>query len=434
MKFSFAGIPQDLLAFWGFLHPDPIHGFFLGPVTPHSSVVYMSAGEPRRIWKCDSKKVGGVLKDISARFHPGLGVPRFFGFLGFNAGRSFDPGLARHSLKPHPLGTPAAFFGDYPHVAQIDFKRNQTILFTQGPSQVTTDIKRKVAIFLKRPFAPSRKIPKHGVGQMHVPSLASFSRQVASAKAAISRGDIYQANLSLRFSGPFKGDTVDYYRRLSLNNPSPYSCLIKWGGACMVSASPELLVRVQGRKVAVRPIAGTRPRSKNPRLDKRRRGQLLLSPKERAEHVMLVDLERNDLGRVCVPGSVEVKDQYQVEKYSHVMHIVSQVEGRLARGRSSVDALQAVFPGGTVTGCPKIKAVELIEDIEGVARGPFYGSAGFFFNNGDAVFNILIRTALIQNKKIYVQAGAGIVADSHPKREYREIMAKAAALLEAIKT
>ena len=240
--------------------------------------------------------------------------------------------------------------------------------------------------------------------------------------------------MSLRFSGSFKGEATTLYRKLCSRNPSPYACLIKNAESWVVSTSPELLLEVKGQLVRTRPIAGTRPRGKTSMMDKHLRGQLLLSPKERAEHIMLVDLERNDVGRVCVPGSVRVSERFAVENYSHVMHIVSEVVGRLSRKETSLSALKALFPGGTITGCPKIKSIEIIESLEKLARGPFYGSAGFFANNGDAIFNILIRTALIQDKKIFFQTGAGIVADSHPTREYREVLAKAKVLLEAIKS
>ena len=399
-------LPADPLSFWKALHPNPMNGFFLGPVSGKNSDIYMCAGEPRHVWTAGSNDVNALLDKIKPLFRPGKTLPRFVGFLGFNAGRAFDPGLRRLPLRSNPLKTPAALFADYPHVIKLDYKKNETVVIALPSPKTKTRLKT---------LGP---IP--------------FSRMVCRAKDAISAGDIYQANVSLRFSGNFDGDPVELYRRLSERNPSPYACLIKFRDSWLVSASPELLLKTEGRRVVTRPIAGTRPRGKNATIDRKRQGQLLLSPKERAEHIMLVDLERNDLGRVCEPGSVRVSDRFAVERYSHVMHIVSQVEGRLSPRKNSIDALKAVFPGGTITGCPKIKSIEIIEEIEKVARGPFYGSAGFFRGNGDAVFNILIRTALIQDKKITVQAGAGIVADSRPAREYRERKAKAGALLEAV--
>jgi anthranilate/para-aminobenzoate synthase component I len=281
---------------------------------------------------------------------------------------------------------------------------------------------------------PDKRAFVSGTPPPRVIGASRFSSMVRRAKAAIAAGDIYQANLSLRFEAPFSGDPVEFYRTLSRINPSPYACLIKQGDRWIASCSPELLVDVAGDRVSTRPIAGTRPRGGNAREDKRRQGQLLLSPKERAEHIMLVDLERNDLGRVCRPGTVRVRERFAIERYSHVMHIVSDVEGQLAREFTSVDALKALFPGGTITGCPKIRSIEVIENLERLARGPFYGSAGYFSWNGDAKFNILIRTAHLRRGRATFQAGAGIVADSRAPRELREIRAKARAIVEALKT
>lgn len=323
---------------------------------------------------------------------------------------------------------PASFLGDYSAVVEIDLLRGKTILHSKRnlPAHV-----RKIQEILTSDMASPTSRMKTGHATFRLPSYRQFKQMVKSAKDAISKGEIYQANLSLRFDAKATLTAPELYRRLWRKNPSPYACLMKAGESWMISNSPELLIRVKGRRVTTRPIAGTRPRGPTKTVDRRRSGQLLLSPKERAEHIMLVDLERNDLGRVCAWGSVRVSERYAIERYSHVMHIVSQVEGRLRKGQSSLDALQAVFPGGTITGCPKIKSVEIIERLEGISRGLFYGSAGYFTEGGDAVFNILIRTAYLRGQRLYIQAGAGIVADSHPRREFREILAKSAALREA---
>ncbi len=359
-------------------------------------------------------------------------------------------------MRSNPLKTPAFLFGDYRAVLKVDLQRKETTLVWRGKEKKIFDrLVQRIDLNLNyRPSplvgegrvgdfsdealvslkSPTPTLPHKGGGSKTKEETAQFRDMVLNAKASIARGDIYQANLSLRFERPFDGDPRDLYRRLCRRNPSPYAGLFKCGDHWLVSNSPELLVKVEGPRVSTRPIAGTRPRGANTRADAHRRGQLLLSPKERAEHIMLVDLERNDLGRVCRPGSVKVTERFSVEKYSHVMHIVSQVEGKLARKKNAMDALQALFPGGTITGCPKIRSIELIEELERVSRGPFYGSAGFFSGNGDATFNILIRTALIKGRRAWVQAGAGIVADSNPVREYKEVRAKAAALLEALET
>ncbi len=257
-----------------------------------------------------------------------------------------------------------------------------------------------------------------------------FERMVLKAKKLIGQGDIYQANLSQRFSGPFHGDPWGYYRRLTDLNPSPFSSYADFGSFQLVSASPERLFRVQGERIETRPIAGTRPRGKTARETTRRRKELLLSEKERAEHLMLVDLERNDLGRVCRYGSVRVDDLMTLEQYSHVIHIVSNVTGTLKESVRFRDLLKALFPGGTISGCPKIRCLEIIDALEPVRRHFYTGALGYVSRDGKMDFNLLIRTALVKNKRVYIQAGAGIVADSDPSREYEETIHKAQALLE----
>jgi anthranilate/para-aminobenzoate synthase component I len=417
---------------WRRLHPNPRHGFFLGSgvVGKNDSVVYMSVEEPSRVLQ--------RLPAVSVSKSDSL--PRFVGYLGFSAGRSFDPGIARLPLRPNPLKTPPFLFGDYRAALKVDLLKKQTTLHWRGSNKSKFN-RLAQRVHLNLNSGPS---PLAREGMMRSDRLrrerpakdesAEFQQMVLRAKEAIARGDIYQANLSLRFERVFPGDPRALYRAVCAANPSPYAALLKCGDHWLVSNSPELLVKVEGRGVITRPIAGTRPRGKNLRSDNHRRGQLLLSPKERAEHIMLVDLERNDLGRVCTPGSVKVTERFSVEKYSHVMHIVSQVEGKLAKGNNATDVVKAVFPGGTITGCPKIRAIEWIEALEKKSRGPFYGSAGFINGNGDATFNILIRTALLKGRKAWVQAGAGIVADSNPAREYAEVRAKAAMLLETLES
>lgn len=382
------------------------------------SRLYMSAAEPVRVFKNEHSLRAWFKKKPS-----GLPCPRFVGVLGFEAGRLFDPAIGRLPHRPDPLSFPAVCFGDYRDVVEIDLKKQCTVVWSQDKRTV-----EKVRRLLADHGA--KKETEKRAGRFQMPAFSRFSKMVSAAKESISNGDIYQANLSLRFSAPFAATPFGLYERLSRRNPSAYACLIKMGSEWIVSTSPELLLRVDGRRIVTRPIAGTRPRGKDKMEDRRRRGQLLMSPKERAEHIMLVDLERNDLGRVCTPGSVRVVDRFAVERYSHVMHIVSEVRGRLMKNKNAFDALAALFPGGTITGCPKIKSIDVIQKLEGLSRGPFYGSAGFFTGRGDAVFNILIRTALVRRKRITVQAGAGIVADSDAKREYRETLAKARVLLE----
>jgi len=260
-----------------------------------------------------------------------------------------------------------------------------------------------------------------------------FKSKVEIAKEEIRAGEAFQIVLSQRFSMPTSADALDIYRMLRLNNPSPYMYLFRFeDGYDVVGSSPEALVKVTGKQVMVHPIAGTRKRSDSIEEDVRLGEELLADPKERAEHLMLVDLGRNDLGRICAPGSVEVIDFMHIERYSHVMHIVSTVVGELASDKSPIDALFSVFPAGTLSGAPKPRAMEIIETLEPTRRALYGGAIGYFDFSGNIDTCIAIRTALIHNGTAYVQAGAGIVADSDPTAENDETLNKAAAVLGAI--
>lgn len=260
-----------------------------------------------------------------------------------------------------------------------------------------------------------------------------FLHSVALLQDYIAAGDIYQANLSRRVTVPYRGAGLNYFARLRRINPSPYAFYGQFKFGELASCSPELLVKKRGPTLETRPIAGTRPRGGSVAADRKLQGELLLSAKERAEHVMLLDLERNDLSRVSAPGTVRVKESMVVEKYSHVMHIVSCVQSRIRSGRDAFDAIEAVFPGGTITGCPKVRCMNILDELEPVRRGPFYGSFGWIGYGGDCEMNLLIRTALLPKnaKSIVIQAGSGIVADSDAAREFEESGHKARALLAA---
>ncbi len=260
-----------------------------------------------------------------------------------------------------------------------------------------------------------------------------FLSRVDLAKEEIRAGEAFQIVLSQRFGIDAKADALDIYRMLRLNNPSPYMYLFRFeDGFDVVGSSPEALVKVTGKEVMVHPIAGTRKRSASVEEDIRLGEELLADPKERAEHLMLVDLGRNDLGRICTAGSVEVVDFMHIERYSHVMHIVSTVIGELAEDKAPIDALFSVFPAGTLSGAPKPRAMEIIENLEPTRRALYGGAIGYFDFTGNIDACIAIRTALIHKGKAYVQAGAGIVADSDPRSEYEETLNKAAAVLGAI--
>jgi len=267
-----------------------------------------------------------------------------------------------------------------------------------------------------------------------------YIRRVLRAKEYIRAGDIYQANLSRPWRvrpAAAAGSTAHaqaldpglLYERLRQRNPAPFAALLQWGGVSVLSSSPERLLRVSGRAVDTRPIAGTRPRTLRPGEDAPEAAALVAHPKERAEHIMLIDLERNDLGRVCEAGTVIVNELMVTETYAHVHHIVSNVQGRLRPEVTPIDALQAVFPGGTITGCPKFRCMQIIAELEGAGRGAFYGSLGYLTTGGEMDLNILIRTMTLAQSQITMRTGGGIVADSDPERELNETRAKARGML-----
>jgi len=279
--------------------------------------------------------------------------------------------------------------------------------------------------------------PLHAVAMSDRPrslmTREGYLAMVQRCRDYIAAGDIFQANLSHRFSLPI-GQTppLCLYKALRQINPSPFSAYFDFGSFQIVSSSPERLVKLDGREVQTRPIAGTRPRGRSPLEDRRLAEDLILNEKERAEHLMLVDLERNDLGRVCEYGTVQVNELMTIEFYSHVMHIVSNIRGRMRSDQDCFDLLKAVFPGGTITGVPKVRCLEIIEELEPVKRGAAYGSVGYISFAGDMDLNILIRTMIVKDQEAYFHVGAGIVADSQPEKEYEETLHKAQALFQAL--
>ncbi len=263
-------------------------------------------------------------------------------------------------------------------------------------------------------------------------SKEGFVKSVERAKEYIRAGDVIQVVLSQRFSSDVHCEPFDVYRALRAINPSPYLFYLKMEDMVLLGASPEVMVRLEGKQIEVRPLAGTRPRGKTPGEDLEMQKDLLADEKERAEHIMLVDLGRNDVGRVSKIGTVDVTALMDVERYSHVMHIVSNIRGSLASGKNAFDVFRATFPAGTVAGSPKIRAMEIIEELEPIRRGPYAGAVGYFSFSGNMDTCITIRSILIKEGKAYVQAGAGIVADSVPEREYTETLNKAQAIFRAL--
>jgi anthranilate synthase component 1 len=279
-----------------------------------------------------------------------------------------------------------------------------------------------VVVSGEAPFVPfESNVPKE-----------QFLANVVASKRYITAGDIIQIVGSQRFSTPVTASPLDIYRAARTINPSPYMFLLELEGFALVGASPEIHVRSEDGHAAIRPIAGTRPRGKTTEQDNINATELLADPKERAEHVMLVDLARNDMGRVCEFGSVQVKDLMIIERYSHVMHIVSHVEGKLAAGKTPYDLMRATFPAGTLSGAPKIRAMQIISDLEGTTRGPYGGCVGYFSFSGNLDCCITIRTALIKDNMAYVQAGGGWVNDSVPESEFQETINKSKAMLKAV--
>jgi anthranilate synthase component 1 len=260
----------------------------------------------------------------------------------------------------------------------------------------------------------------------------AFKEAVSKAKEFVMAGDVVQVVLSQRFERELSVDPFNVYRALRVINPSPYMYYLDTGEARIVGSSPEILARLEGKTVVLRPIAGTRRRGETESEDKELEEELKKDPKEIAEHIMLVDLGRNDVGRVARTGSVKVTELMSVERYSHVMHLVSHVEGGLREGLDAFDVLRASFPAGTVSGAPKVRSMEIIEELEPTRRGPYAGAVGYFSYSGNMDTCITIRTLIIKDQKVYVQSGAGIVADSDPEREYWETVNKAMAMMKAV--
>jgi anthranilate synthase component 1 len=287
---------------------------------------------------------------------------------------------------------------------------------------------------LRRPFSSAPGLPKEPapVPVTATVDCAGYCAAVERAKEYIAAGDIIQVVLSQRLAAEIHSRPFDLYRALRSLNPSPYMYFLQFEDCQIVGSSPEILVTERRGQVVTRPIAGTVRRGKTPEEDRQQEARLLADPKERAEHVMLVDLHRNDIGRVCEYGTVEVDELLVTEKYSHVIHIVSNVIGKLRKDRDAFDLLRAVFPAGTLSGAPKIRAMEIIDELEPVRRGPYGGAIGYFSFSGDMDTAITIRTFVVQGRTAYLQAGAGIVADSVPENEYQECMSKLGALQRAV--
>ena len=390
----------------------------------------------------------GAIKELHSRFRvaraPGLpqmygGLVGYFGYetVGWMEGR-----LAGRP-RPDPIGCPDAVLMVSEDVLVFDNISGRLVLTTlvdpfdddawdQGQQKIDSWIEMLGAPFTHPDLQASQNgAPAMADYETHFPQ-TDFEAAVMKCKDYIRDGDIMQAVISQRLSLPWAGRPMDIYRALRTINPSPYMYMLNLGDFDIVGSSPEILVRVDDGAVTVRPIAGTRRRSDDPVEDRANELDLLSDEKELAEHLMLIDLGRNDVGRIAKTGSVELTEKMIVERYSHVMHIVSNVEGRLREGLDSVDVLAATFPAGTVSGAPKIRAMEIIAELEPLKRGVYSGAVGYLGWHGNMDMAIAIRTAVIKSGTLYIQAGGGIVADSVPRHEWREIISKASAMFEAV--
>jgi anthranilate synthase component 1 len=363
------------------------------------------------------------------------------GYFGYETVRHVEPSALK-AAKPDALGTPDMLLLVSDELAVVDNVQGKLHLVVYAdPRQpdalrVARERLERLRARLATPLPQGLVLAQPREEAPPAPLSCSFTEgdflaAVRRAKDYVFAGDCMQVQVSQRTSREFRAPPVALYRSLRSLNPSPYMFYFDFGDHHVVGASPEIMVRVAGDRITLRPIAGTRPRGASPQEDARIAEELLADPKERAEHVMLIDLGRNDVGRVAAVGSVQVTEKMVVERYSHVMHIVSNVEGRCAPGVDALDVFKASFPAGTVTGAPKVRAMQIIDELEPVKRGVYSGAVGYLGFNGDMDVAIAIRTAVVKDGKLHVQAAAGVVADSDPQSEWQETRHKARAILRA---
>jgi len=419
------------------------------------SVVIRSRGNEVEVVNADGSVEGAEVDDPLnfvrrelARYTPVdlPGLPRFFGgavgYLGYDMVRHFE---TLPTAKPSVIDAWDAYFVVTDTILIFDNVRQKIKVVSnahldggRAPEEAYAEAQAKIDSLidkLKAPLPSAAPIPtKKRVAFASNVARSDFEGWVTRAKEYIRAGDIFQVVLSQRFSGELTVDPFDIYRVLRTLNPSPYMFFLRLDDTVVVGASPEVMVRKEGAKVELRPIAGTRPRGVDPEEDGRLAQEMLEDPKERAEHIMLVDLGRNDLGRVCTIGSVRVSELMVVERYSHVMHIVSNVLGELQDGKDAFDVVRATFPAGTLSGAPKVRAMEIIDELEPVRREVYGGAVGYFSFSGNMDLAIAIRTLVIKDGRLHLQAGAGIVADSDPAAEWQETVNKAMAVVKAIET
>jgi anthranilate synthase component I len=412
----------------------------------HAEINRAARSNPDSFAPCDAPPLQALRALIAeSRIDLPDGLPPMaagvFGYLGYDTVRLMEELPASH---PDPIGLPDAVLIRPTLIVVFDAVKDSITVVT--PVRPEAGVTAKVALTRaeERLSAVVDALDRHldkmaagtEAGPLDVPAKSNttadeYRAMVAKAKEYILAGDIFQVVLSQRFEAPFALPPFALYRALRRVNPAPFLYFLDFGGYAVAGSSPEILVRMRDNTVTIRPIAGTRPRGATPHEDKALEDELLADPKERAEHLMLLDLGRNDVGRVAKIGTVTVTDQFFIERYSHVMHIVSNVEGTLAENRDALDALAAGFPAGTVSGAPKVRAMQIIDELEKEKRGIYAGCVGYFSAAGEMDSCIILRTALVKDGTMYVQAGAGIVADSDPAGEQAECVNKARALFRA---
>ena len=425
-RYSFIGLPARTLL--------RATGFKVEVVTD-GAVVETVEGNPLDFIAAYQKRFKVALRPGLPRFCGGLA-----GYFGYDAVRFIEPRLAK-TTKTGGIDTPDILLLQCEELAVIDNLSGRLYLIVYAnpaePEAFSRAKRRLNELGDKLKYsvtAPAvRRGPSHGVEREFTKE--AYLAAVVRAKEYIAAGDMMQVQVGQRLAKRYTESPLSLYRALRSLNPSPYMYFYDMGEFQIVGASPEILVRQEdtpeGAKVTIRPLAGTRPRGATPAQDKALEDELSSDPKERAEHVMLIDLARNDIGRIAKTGSVKVTDSFTVERYSHVMHIVSNVEGLLQPGMTSLDVLKATFPAGTLTGAPKIRAMEIIDELEPVKRGIYGGAVGYLSFAGDMDVAIAIRTGIVKDQTLYVQAAAGVVADSVPELEWKETEAKARALFRA---
>ena len=446
---------------WGRPHAFLLESVEGGALNGRYSIITL---DPDVVWRCRGNvaeiargkdiaarrftpQPGGALDSLrgliaETRFDIPEGLPPMaaglFGVFGYDMVRLLEP---LGTPNPDPLDLPDAVLTRPSLIAVFDSVMHEIVVMAPvwpggEPERDADAAAARLDAFerdLRRPLLARAPAPADDAPDFRSPvDGAAYTDLVARAKDYIAAGDIFQVVLSHRFSAPFAGDPFAFYRSLRRQNPSPYLYFLNFGDFQLAGSSPEILVRLKDGGVTIRPLAGTRSRGATPEADRALEAELLADPKERAEHLMLLDLGRNDVGRVAAPGSVRVTESFVVERYSQVMHIVSNVEGRARDDLDAVDALLAALPAGTLSGAPKVRAMEIIDELETTKRGVGYGGGvGYISAGGEADICIVLRTAMFADGQVFVQAGAGVVADSDPAAEYAETEAKARAPIRA---